>query len=158
VPNGKGSTFLNKLELMQEVTIRGPEGRFITLPEHEPYKIFIATGAGMAPIMSMISNEVENEKNKKLYLLFGIRSEEDVFWLERFEHLKSEYEHFDFNITLSRPSEKWAGWQGRVTAHLPEVTETANYYLCGSLEMVKEVRALLTSQRVLTKNIHFEIF
>ena len=158
IPNGKGSTFFSKLELMQPATIRGPEGRFVCLPEHAPDKIFIATGAGLAPIISMISSEVDNEKNKQIYLLFGIRTEEDIFWLERFEHLKSEYENFDFNITLSQPSEQWSGWKGRVTEHLPEVKDMANYYLCGSLGMVKDVRTLLTAKGVSMKSIHFEIF
>lgn len=158
VPEGKGSTFFKNLEPMQQATIRGPEGRFVCLPEQAADKIFIATGAGLAPIMSMINSEVENKKNKQIYLLFGVRTEEDVFWLERFEHLKSEFENFDFNITLSQPSEQWQGWRGRVTEHLPEVKEVADYYLCGSLEMVKDVRMLLTSQGVVLKNIHFEIF
>jgi ferredoxin-NADP reductase len=158
IPQGKGSTFFNKLELLQQATLRGPEGRFVCLPEQSSDKIFIATGAGLAPIMSMVSNEVENEKSKQIYLLFGVRTEEDIFWLERFEHLKSEYENFDFNITLSRPLESWQGWKGRVTEHLPEVKEVANYYLCGSLGMVKDVRTFLVAQGVQMKNIHFEIF
>lgn len=158
VPEGKGSTFFNKLEPTQQATIRGPEGRFVCLLDQSENKIFIATGAGIAPIMSMISSEVEKDKNKQVYLLFGVRSEEDVFWLERFEHLKSEYQNFDFNITLSRPSDSWQGWKGRVTEHLPEVVGGGEYYLCGSLDMVKDVRQILASKGVQMKDIHFEIF
>ena len=50
---------------------------------------------------------------------------------------------------------------GRITAHLPEKVlnkKNNHFYLCGSPEMVKDVRKLLIENGMEVKNIKFEIF
>lgn len=158
VPHGKGSTYIANLAVGEDVTVRGPEGRFVVAPEHSAQKTFVATGAGIAPIISMLEDEVTKPYNERLQLIFGVRSVSDVFWKERLECLAKKYSLFSYCITLSQPSGDWAGGRGRVTEHIAQFAPAGNWYLCGSLPMVKDVRVLLTAQGVATKQIHFEIF
>ena len=124
---------------------------------HETF--FVATGVGLAPIIGMIRSlaEKKNEAHK-IHLLFGVREEDDLFWIERLESMKQQYPQFDFAVTLSRPTLQWTGLKGRVTDHILQDIGTHACYLCGNVDMVKDVRTILLENGVHAENIHFEIF
>lgn len=158
VPGGKGSTYFSQMSEGQQLSFRGPEGRFVVLPEHSPTKVFVATGAGIAPIMSMLEDEIAKPSNERLHLLFGLRHDHDVFWTEHFERFSSISKVFTYRLSLSQPSATWTGDRGRVTDHVSDVPKTGNWYLCGSLPMVKDMRTILAQAGLPMKQIHFEIF
>lgn len=158
LPNGKGSGYLNSLTIGQEITFRGPLGHFVCTEDAVAH-FFIATGAGIAPILGMMRDELENKQIRKdIHLLFGVRYEEDVFWLDQLDKLTSQYENFSYRLTLSRPTDGWTGLKGRVTEHLAEHPVDHDFYLCGSMDMVKDVRGLLLKNGVGPKKIRMEIF
>lgn len=158
IAGGKGSSFFSSLAEGAEITFRGPEGRFIIMPEHSPVKVFVATGAGIAPILSMLEDEVLKSTNERVHLLFGVRHDDEVCYTERFESFKAVCSNWTYAITLSQPSEHWKGQRGRVTEHISSLPFAGDWYICGSLPMVKDVRALLTQAGMPNKKIHFEIF
>jgi len=155
LPGGKASALFAGLPVGGEVAISAARGFFVVKPEHAKQKIFIATGAGIAPVMSMIRGSLAT--NDQAALLLGVRSEEDLFWVERLEAVKQSRPRFEFVITLTQPGSSWVGKQGRVTAHLP-ISARGEYYICGSADMVEDVRRILLVQGMNTKSIHIEIF
>lgn len=158
IPNGKGSEFFKHIAIGHTVTLRGPLGHFVCTEEAKAH-FFIATGAGIAPIMGMLRDELEHKPIKKgIHLLFGLRYEDDIFWLDRLDKLASEHDHFSYRLTLSRPKERWSGLKGRVTDHLIEHPVDHNFYLCGSMDMVKDVRNLLLKHGVEARKVRMEIF
>ncbi len=158
LPNGIVSSFLNTLQINDEIMFRGPFGRFTHAVSTMPLG-FVATGVGLAPIMSILEDELENKKNNNpLHLLFGVRNEEDIFWLERLELLHNNFSNFEYILTLSQPMNTWAGAQGRVYQYLDKLPQNARFFLCGSTEMVKDVRALLVDRGTDVTSIHLEIF
>ncbi len=158
VPNGKGSTLFKDLALGDSITIRGPLGHFVCTEEAKGH-FFVATGAGIAPILGMIRHELEQTTNTKdINLLFGVRFEEDVFWLDKLDALTQTFGNFSYRISLSRPTDGWTGLRGRVTEHLKDHPVDHDFYLCGSMDMVKDARALLLSNGVDAKKVRMEIF
>jgi ferredoxin-NADP reductase len=153
LPDGKASHFFDTLGIGHTATFSEPKGLFALPKEIEVKKHFIATGTGFAPIMAMLEDNVLGESN----LLFGVRTEEDLFWLERLNKLKEKKADFIYRLTLSRPSENWTGLKGRVSDYL-EFDLGAHYFICGNVEMVKDVRGWLLGKGLNTKNMHFEIF
>lgn len=158
LPNGKASQYFSILEEGGSAVIGRAQGVFICRPEHELNKMFIATGAGVAPVMSMIEERLENVTEENFRLLFGVREVEDIFWTDRLDELQGSYENFKYQLTLSRPSDDWAGLRGRVSEHLTHAQLDAEYYICGSVEMVKDVRGLLLNKGIEPKRVHLEIF
>ncbi len=158
VPGGKASEYLRKIQVGESISFRGPEGRFVVVPEQAAAKTFVATGSGIAPIISMLEDEAAKPYPGRMHLVFGVRHENDVFCKERLEALKSTCTNFSYTLTLSQPSDAWTGAHGRVTEHVANLPKEGNWYLCGSLPMVKDVRALLSQAGVPSKNMHFEIF
>lgn len=156
LPGGIASAFFAGLQVGEKVDVTGPNGRF-TLAGEDTSRAFVATGTGFAPVIALAESAAKISP-EKVMVLFGVRNEADIFWANRLETLKNLYGNFDYAITLSQPSENWVGKRGRVTEHVLEVSGSSAYYLCGSLEMVKEVRGNLIKNNVINKNIHFEIF
>ncbi len=164
IPGGVGSTYFSHLQINESAKIRGPRGQFCVKEGNTPL-FFVATGAGLAPIIGIIEDELYNKKNTApLYLLFGVRAEKDLFWQERLQRLAQEFSNFTFDTTLSQPqTPNHNKLTGRVTAHLREKiqkknTDQQHFFLCGSLEMIKDARAILTEKGVDPKKVHFEIF
>jgi len=157
---GLASEHFRTMQVEKEVEVRGPLGRFIAdVNAHDHY--FIATGVGIAPMMGMIRSLIEDKHaDHPIRLLFGVRNEEDVFWLDRLENLKQKNSLFDYHVTLSQPKPTggWQGLKGRVTDHILHHLGKHRFYLCGSAAMVKDVRTLLLENGVETAEIHFEIF
>lgn len=173
LPGGKASQYFKNLEVGATAQISQARGSFfVDEKAGEADKVFIATGTGLAPVIAMVENELARVReavtagqggagaeiySPKITLIFGVRSEADLFWIERLNNF-SVQQNFELMITLSRPSEGWAGFKGRVTNQLQIIDDSAHYYLCGSLEMVKDVRSALTAGNVPSKQIHFEVF
>lgn len=153
VPSGKAGVYFSQMKVgdMGEVSLA--KGLF-TPKDKTVHRIFIATGVGLTPFMSMLEHSLDGEE---IDLLFGVRSEADIFWLERLEKIKAVNSKFNYRLTLSQPSPVWNGLKGRVTDHI-KIDQNAHYYLCGNMDMVKEVRSILISNGLDTKSIHFEIF
>lgn len=159
LPEGVGSNYLNDLSIGDRITIRGPVGNFTTKHTANSPLFCIATGVGIAPIMSIITHELRSTNNtRRAHVLFGVRSETDIFWLERLETMKRDYSHFSYTLTLSQPSTTWDATAGRVTNHLSAINTEQDFFVCGSLEMVKDVRRILQEQQVAPHQIHAEIF
>ncbi len=159
VPDGKASDFVKNKKVDDEISFRGPFGRMGNEEEGSPLH-FVATGTGIAPLISIIRDELENKKNTHpMHLFFGLRSEGDIFFKEELDKLKEKYSNFDYQLTLSQPSEKWQGLKGWVTVHIPEkIEKNCHYYLCGNPNMVKDVKKILEDNGVSADHVHFETF
>lgn len=158
VENGLGSAFFEHMNVGDSADVKGPLGRFVINNETEKHT-FIATGVGLAPIMGMIRDELKNKKHTTpLHLIFGVRTTSDIFWAEELEELNSLFPHFTYTTCLTQADESWSGAQGRVTTQLTDIDSQTRYYVCGSAQMVLDVKNLLTQKDVPVTHIHFEIF
>ena len=156
--NGLASSHFAAMNEGDEIEMKGPQGRFLCNPD-ATHHVYVATGAGMAPIMGMIRDELEHNKSgAPIDLLFGVRAQKDIFWTDRLEMLSNQHENFNYRITLSQPEEGWDGLEGRVTAHLDPFGTECHVYLCGSGAMVMDVRKAMIAKGCSPKQMHFEIF
>lgn len=162
VPGGAASGFLWKLKPGDKVTFRGPMGKFgIRFPEKK--QIFIATGTGLAPIRAMWQTVAEKNHPAHMRLIFGVRHESNLFCLEELSQLADNIpDIFQYQICLSRPLEKESRgyFCGRVTDFTKSLSENelqgAEISLCGSKEMVAEIRNILTEKGVTKDMINVE--
>lgn len=157
VEGGRGTEFLFSQEEGAELEMLYPLGHF-GLPEKLASKlVFIGTGTGLAPLLCMLESLPESY-NGEVELLFGVRFTTDLFYLERIEKLSEKLENFKFTATVSRPQDGWDGAKGRVTDYLREVDLTAQYIMCGTHNMVMDVKKMLEEKGVPKENVLFENF
>jgi len=165
-PMGPGSQYFLNLRAGEQISFKGPLGRFTLSDVTLNQVVFVATGTGIGPLRAMIGDLFQNTKysvqGTKVELYFGFRTQEDIFWREYFEKLQEKYpERFVVKIVLSQPGEGWTGLTGHVTEHVIESLNKnleSDFYLCGNLNMISDVSEKLKGQGVSANSIHFESY
>jgi ferredoxin-NADP reductase len=157
---GIGSQFVKQLAPGSQLSMRGPLGVF-TVKDQTRNLCFVATSVGVAPFVSMLSDVLAREFAGQLTLIFGVRSEEDTFYFDKFNHLMRFHPNFKFVPLLSRPKSHWPGEVGRVTTYVDvhyEEYKDHLMYLCGNQAMVADAREILQKHGHPMKDIKLEIF
>ena len=159
-PMGRGSRFIEGLRPGDRVTLRGPFGVFVLPNEATRPLEFVATGAGIAPIRSLIRSQLQRGASTPVTLTFGNRTLDDILYQEEWERLAAQYPHFTFHPALSAGSDTWKGFHGRVTDVLEQRTDLSerSFYICGSPEMVDDTRKTLAGLGIPDTDVHFEKF
>lgn len=150
LPGGKASTYLTEeIKQGEEISFKGPEGKFILPKDLSKEIVMICTGTGVAPFRSMIKSIVSNNLTPlKIHLIFGTRYESDILYRSEFEALANEYDWFEYDVTLSREDNKaWKGNKGYVheiyKKHYPNPKSEVIFMLCGWSMMVDEAQQII---------------
>jgi ferredoxin-NADP reductase len=162
VQDGFMSNFLCDMKEGDEIHCQGPFGDFILRPPMRD-TLFIATGTGIAPLRSMLhwllGSVPESDKGHQLYLVFGNRTEKDIYYHNEFLGLANQHPNFHYLPTLSRGGPDWPGLRGYVQEHAPAIARgrtDMHAYICGLEKMVKANRDLLKSLGWDRKSILYE--
>lgn len=152
VENGFMSNFLCDLAVGETTSFHGPHGLFVLKPEVEDV-ILVATGTGVAPFRGMVQHLFgcdgsgqQRNGGKQVWLVYGTRYPEDIYYQEEFERMAAEHPDFHYVATLSRALENWTGSRGYVQEHVREIVgqrKDMHVYICGLNDMVSAVRKLL---------------
>jgi ferredoxin-NADP reductase len=161
VQDGFMSNYLCDLEPGATISGQGPFGNFILRPPLRD-TLFIATGTGIAPFRSMLHWLLADEsrhQNKQFWLLFGSRTEKDIYYHNEFLRLAAEHKNFNYLPTLSRGANDWKGLRGYVQELVPGIVSghiNMHAYICGLDKMVSANRELLKSMGWDRKSILYE--
>lgn len=140
---------LSDLKIGETIWITAPGGEFTG--DNDP-AVWIASGTGIAPYYSMFRSGLGENKT----LLHGNRYLEQFHFYDQFqEALGQDY------IRCCSVEESEEVFHGRVSSYLQEQEElnpALKYYLCGSADMVVEVRDILISKGVDFSQIISEIY
>ncbi len=143
---GRAGEWISKaLKSGMETIIQGPLGIFGVNEETEKNYFFLCTGVGSAPFRSLTKSLLKGGEKRRIDMVMGVLSEEDIFWKETFDTLAEEYENFTFQLVLSKPSDTWEGAQGYVQAVASELIpdlSSKSIYACGNPNMAKEAKEL----------------
>lgn len=145
VAGGAGSDYLFGLREGETTAFRGPLGTFV-LRDSPRDVLFVATGTGIAPFRSMLWALAEASSSRAVTLVWGLRSERDLYYQDELIRLRERLPRFSFITTLSQPTSAWRGAVGRVTGLVePRVASVANLeaFLCGNGGMIRDVRDVL---------------
>lgn len=167
VEDGVGSVFLSDLAPGSTVHFSGPAGLFF-LQESTRHKIFLATGTGLAPVLSFLSTY----QNIRFSLFWGLQTMKDVYFLDYFKKHADKNALFDYHICLSKeappvvPSQSSAVFfPGRVDKamefYMGSIFEDVGrnsfeYYICGSRTVVESLKTQLLTLGVEKERIFFE--
>jgi len=161
VQDGFMSNFLCDMKEGDEIRCQGPFGDFILRPPMRD-TILIATGTGIAPFRSMLHwllGDESRHQGRQLWLLFGNRTEKDIYYHDEFLGLAAEHPNFHYQPTLSRGSTEWQGLRGYVQEHVAGLAKgrtDMHAYVCGLDKMVTANRELLRSLGWDRKSIRYE--
>jgi ferredoxin-NADP reductase len=152
VQGGGLSSMLASNAIGTHLKFSGPQGYFTFKASPRP-KVFVATGTGIAPFVSMASSGVTG-----FTLLHGVRMSAELYYCSLFQNAAQLYVSCLSGISTksSVPGKKFFG---RVTTYLERHLTPSSYdfYLCGREEMIRDV-TLLVDERFPESFVYTEIF
>ncbi|NQU98698.1 hypothetical protein HQ533_04480 [Candidatus Woesearchaeota archaeon] len=159
VPGGKLTDYLFCLNEGSLIEVAGPFGQFILKEPIQEGDIFMATGSGIAPFMSMLRKVFRDHNPKEFYLFFGVRKMKEIIYADELYQWDKEHENFHLIICLSNPEKSWNGEIGYVQDLLEQYVdgfENKQAYLCGLPIMVEQSKQKLIELGVKKENIYHE--
>jgi ferredoxin-NADP reductase len=163
VSGGPGSGYLCGLGPGARLHAIGPHGFFTRDPLDPSPALLVATGTGVTPLRSMTLAALAARSTAALWLLVGVRHEEDMLYRAEFEALERAHPNVRATFTLSQGGPNWSDRRGYVQQHLPalfaELTAHGppHVYICGLEKMVSAVRHLVRDEmKVPRERVHSE--
>ena len=154
---------LDKVKVGDEFTATSPTGNFHYNPVfHSKTSVFLAGGSGITPFKSMVSEILDANLDREVYLLYGVRSIKASLYNDLFRDYAKKHDNFHYYLVVSDENEKYDGEKGFIDAKLiKKIIKDVNeptYYICGPQIMNEFCENELRKMNVPTKKIRREMF
>jgi len=157
--DGELTSKLAKLKKGEIVGIEGPFGHFTYGDETE--SAFVAGGTGIAPFISVFRHVTKKKINGKFVLFYSARTLDQILYRKELQKLEEMNPNITIVITLTREKLKdWDGEYGRITGDMlykyTKNTTDFHWWICGPMEMIKNIKQNLLVQGVDPEKIKME--
>jgi ferredoxin--NADP+ reductase len=148
VNGGTFTPLLWGLPVGHRMRMIGPKGKFLLEPDDYRVHLFISSGTGNAPFVSMMRDALGAGRARPAIFLNGVSHERDLGYRSLVEGWEASGEYpVTFVPTISRPDDPsnagWTGRTGRVESIVAPVFEDLGLspdstvaYLCGNPDMI----------------------
>ncbi len=165
VDGGVGSAIVDAADVGTTWNLSGPHGRFVLRGELPKHINLIATGTGIAPYRSMLT-QIESylEEGHVVRLVMGARDMDGFLFDDEFLALEESNDGFEYYRCGSRVSDpvqlsRERDFIGRVQAAVDTFdTEDSIFYLCGNEHMVDQLKESLQERGVERKLVRTEAY
>ena len=166
VPGGAFTELLFSGQLQdRSLSVEAPYGGFYLRPGNAPM-LCVAGGSGLAPLISLLEDARKHRIRRSCTLLFGARTQADLYLLEQIADLKKAWpDPFEFIPVLSHEpaGSSWTGKRGLVTDFFEgsidgDKWSTSEAYMCGPPGMIDAGIAHLTGLGMSLDAIHYDKF
>lgn len=97
---GRFTSALAKIQVGDEVRVRGPYGGFVFDPKRGSDSIFIAGGIGITPFMSMLRYATDIRSLRRISLVYGVQSQDDIPFHAELDSLLRENANIDVTYVV----------------------------------------------------------
>jgi len=167
VEHGALTPLMWEIGVGDPINIKGPKGKFLLQADGRRC-LFVASGTGLAPFISMIETLRGRSESRDVVLLHGVSYDYDLAWREQLTDL-ADGGGFPLRYvgTVSRPQScpDWTGCTGRVEAiveaQLDEhdlAPDNTTIYLCGNPEMVSAVEEIAAGRGFAPEQVRKELY
>ena len=170
VEGGTFTPLLWRLPIGQGMRMIGPKGKFTLLPEDDRIHIFISSGTGNAPFVSMIRQLMIDGQSRRVVYLNGVSYAHELGYSDTVEGWQHSGEFpVTFIPTVSRPNDaanaSWTGRTGRVESILGPVLDELGLtpadsiaYICGNPDMILSAEETLLARGYPEEQVHKELY
>lgn len=164
--NGVGSAFLfDRIQQGDVLDVSAPRGSF-TLRSGEKPLVLVSAGVGATPVMSMLHALAANKSQREIWWIYGARNRSEHPFAQESRLLLKQLPHARSHILYSRPAasdELGVDFDasGRLDAAVLQslgVPLNADFYLCGPMSFLQQMREGLSTLGVFAESMHTEIF
>jgi ferredoxin-NADP reductase len=170
VHGGTFTPLLWELPVGHRMRMIGPKGKFTLREDDDRTHVFISSGTGNAPFVSMMKELLVHGRPRNVVFLNGVSHAHELGYrpiLERWERM-GEYP-VRYIPTVSRPADPrnagWTGRTGRVETILGPVLDELGLtpadsvaYLCGNPDMILSAEETLLARGYPEDQVHKELY
>ena len=107
---GKTSPWIyDEVEVGHNLKINAPYGTFLGDPSVNTPILCLASGSGLAPILSLLNAYLNRGHKNPVTLLFSAKKKSDLLHFGEMKYLESKYVNFKYKYTLTQESNKIGG-------------------------------------------------
>ncbi len=155
VPIQRFTTLLWRLPVGHSMRMIGPKGRFLLEPDDHRTHLFVSTGTGIAPFISMMRQHLVHGRPRRTVMLNGSSHVDELGYRDLLEGWQRDGTYpLTYVPTISRPTDPrnagWAGHTGRAEGVVLDVVHDLKLrpdrtvvYICGNPDMIINVETLL---------------
>jgi ferredoxin--NADP+ reductase len=170
VQGGTFTPFLWRLPIGHGMRMIGPKGKFTLLPEDDRTHVFISSGTGNAPFVSMIRQLQHDERSRRVVFLNGVSYAHELGYRDVVQEWERSGEFpVTYVPTVSRPHDPanadWTGRTGRVEMILAPVLDELGLtpadsiaYICGNPDMILSAEETLLARGYPEEKVHKELY
>jgi len=149
-----------------EVRVEGPYGMCFRRDGREGPVILVGAGSGMAPVWSILADQLASREDRPILFFYGARTRDDLIYLDEIEALTDTHPNLAFFPVLSHADddESWTGAKGfvheYVDTHLKAlgIDGEGDVYACGPPPMIDALTPVLFMHDFDTDRIFFDKF
>jgi ferredoxin--NADP+ reductase len=170
VQGGTFTPILWELPIDHGMRMIGPKGKFMLLPNDDRVHVFISSGTGNAPFVSMMRQLLIDGAPRRAIMLNGVSYGHELGYRELLDGWQASGEYpVTYVPTVSRPNDpsnaEWTGRTGRVESILGPVLDEQGLtpansiaYICGNPDMILSAEETLLGRGYPEEQIHKELY
>ncbi len=170
VQGGTFTPLLWRLPVGHGMRMIGPKGKFVLRPDDDRTHIFISSGTGNAPFVSMMRQMLIDGAPRNVVFLNGVSYASELGYRGILEDWESTGSYpVRYVPTVSRPADPrnadWSGRTGRVETILAPVLDELGLtpadsiaYICGNPDMILSAEATLLGRGYPEDQVHKELY
>jgi len=170
VEGGTFTPLLWRMSLGQKMRMIGPKGKFMLQPDDERTHVFISSGTGNAPFVSMMKQMLADGAPRKAVFLNGVSYAHEIGYRDLLEGWERDGSYpVTYVPTVSRPDDPsnadWTGRTGRVESILEPVLDELGLtpvnsvaYICGNPDMITTAEEKLLARGYPEEQVHKELY
>jgi len=170
VQGGTFTPLLWQVPIGQAMRMIGPKGKFLLEPNDDRTHIFISSGTGNAPFVSMMRQMLADGSTRPVLFLNGVSYAHELGYRDIVEGWERTGEYpVRFVPTVSRPNDpanaSWPGRTGRVETILAPVLDEMGLdasnsiaYICGNPDMILSAEETLLGRGYPPEQVKKELY
>jgi ferredoxin-NADP reductase len=155
VPVLRFTTLLWRVPVGHGMRMIGPKGKFMLEPDDDRVHLFVSTGTGIAPFISMCRDLIRQGRPRRTVMLHGCSYVDELGYRDLLEGWQRDGTYpLKYVPTISRPDDPrnadWTGYSGRAEAVVRDVCKRNGLrpdktvvYICGNPDMILNVESVL---------------
>jgi ferredoxin/flavodoxin---NADP+ reductase len=170
VQGGTFTPLLWELPVGHRMRMIGPKGKFLLLPDDDRTHVFISSGTGNAPFVSMMRQLLVEGRPRPVVFLNGVSYAHELGYRDVLDDWEASGDYpVTYIPTVSRPDDprnaEWTGRTGRVESILGPILDELGLgpadsiaYICGNPDMILAAEATLLERGYGEDAIHKELY
>jgi len=170
VEGGTFTPLLWRMSIGQRMRMIGPKGKFVLQPDDGRTHIFISSGTGNAPFVSMMKQMLADGAPRPAVFLNGVSYAHEIGYRDLLMGWENDGGYpVTYVPTVSRPDHPdnagWMGRTGRVESILEPVLDELGLtpansvaYICGNPDMIATAEERLLGRGYAEEHVHKELY